>query len=116
MPEAPSGCGRRAGDVNSITVGDNTNLQDGVVVHVARTALGSPAPTIIGHNVTVGAQLHAAPRAPVPPVRAESLRSDQKGCAEISYCRRFKEVRDHQDWHCRASAALAYLTGREFGI
>lgn len=49
------------GDVNSIIVGDNTNLQDGVVVHVAKTALGSPAPTIIGHNVTVGhaAILHA---------------------------------------------------------
>lgn len=48
---------RFAGDVNSITVGDNTNLQDGVVVHVAKTALGSPCPTIIGHNVTVGASI-----------------------------------------------------------
>ena len=44
-----------AGDVNSISVGDNTNLQDGVVVHVAKTALGDPSPTTIGSNVSVGA-------------------------------------------------------------
>lgn len=55
---------RPAGDVNTITVGDNTNLQDGVVVHVAKTALGSPAPTIIGHNVTVG-EPAVAPSAPL---------------------------------------------------
>jgi len=49
------------GDVNSIEVGDNTNLQDGVVVHVAKTALGPPSPTSIGSNVTIGhaAMIHA---------------------------------------------------------
>lgn len=50
------------GDVNSIRVGSNTNLQDGVVVHVAReSASGSPRPTVVGSNATVGhsAVLHA---------------------------------------------------------
>lgn len=43
-----------AGDVNSISVGKNTNIQDGAVVHVARHSLGEPAPTVIGNNVTIG--------------------------------------------------------------
>lgn len=51
------------GDVNSIFVGDNTNIQDNVTVHVARHAIGGqPKPTVIGSNVTVGhgATIHAA--------------------------------------------------------
>jgi carbonic anhydrase/acetyltransferase-like protein (isoleucine patch superfamily) len=41
------------GDVNSIRIGDRTNIQDGTVIHVMR---GTHA-TRIGHDVTVG---HAA--------------------------------------------------------
>lgn len=44
-----------AGDVNGITVGESTNIQDCAVVHVARHSLGEPAPTVIGNNVTIGA-------------------------------------------------------------
>eukprot|EP00879_Flechtneria_rotunda_P000838 GHRR01000963.1.p1 GENE.GHRR01000963.1~~GHRR01000963.1.p1 ORF type:complete len:310 (+),score=93.64 GHRR01000963.1:189-1118(+) len=54
------------GDINTITVGDKTNIQDNVVVHVARHSLsnvrgGAPQPTLIGSAVTVGhaATLHA---------------------------------------------------------
>lgn len=47
--------GTCAGDVNNIEVGDNTNIQDGVTVHVARhNPQGNVAPTIIGSNVTIG--------------------------------------------------------------
>ena len=47
------------GDVNHITVGDNTNIQDGVTVHVARhNPQGKVAPTVIGNNVTVGGTCH----------------------------------------------------------
>jgi gamma-carbonic anhydrase len=42
------------GDVNAIIVGDNTNIQDNVVVHVAKNAVKGPRPTIIGDNVTIG--------------------------------------------------------------
>ena len=46
------------GDVNSITVGENTNIQDGVVIHVAKNnPEGKPAPTVIGNNVTIGTPL-----------------------------------------------------------
>ena len=38
------------GDVNYITIGDDTNIQDGVVVH----ATYLKAPTIIGSRVSVG--------------------------------------------------------------
>ncbi|EIE20136.1 gamma-carbonic anhydrase [Coccomyxa subellipsoidea C-169] len=51
------------GDVNHIVVGNNTNIQDGVTVHVARhNPQGKVAPTTIGNNVTVGhgAIIHAA--------------------------------------------------------
>ena len=41
------------GDVNTIRIGDRTNIQDGTVIHVMR---GTHA-TTIGHEVTVG---HAA--------------------------------------------------------
>jgi len=50
------GCTLR-GDVSSITVGENTNIQDGTVVHVST---GKPG-TRIGANVTIGhmALIHA---------------------------------------------------------
>eukprot|EP00878_Enallax_costatus_P004912 GHUV01005167.1.p1 GENE.GHUV01005167.1~~GHUV01005167.1.p1 ORF type:complete len:283 (+),score=59.39 GHUV01005167.1:213-1061(+) len=53
------------GDINAIVVGDKTNIQDNVVVHVARHSIGTGSsgaqPTIIGSAVTVGhgATLHA---------------------------------------------------------
>jgi carbonic anhydrase/acetyltransferase-like protein (isoleucine patch superfamily) len=37
------------GDMNSITIGENTNIQDNSVVHV-----DSDHPTVLGDNVTVG--------------------------------------------------------------
>ncbi|HCX84506.1 MAG TPA: gamma carbonic anhydrase family protein [Micrococcales bacterium] len=40
------------GDIASITIGERTNLQDGVVVHVDQAF-----PTVVGHGVSVG---HAA--------------------------------------------------------
>lgn len=43
------GCVLR-GDVNSIRVGSNTNIQDGTVVHVTRARFG----TSIGSGVTIG--------------------------------------------------------------
>ena len=49
---------RRTGDVNAISVGANTNIQDGTVVHVARhNPKGQQAPTTIGDNVTIGSGL-----------------------------------------------------------
>ena len=50
------------GDVNSIRIGSQTNIQDNTVIHVAKTNVGGvAAPTIIGDRVTVGhnAILHA---------------------------------------------------------
>lgn len=48
------GCVLR-GDVNSISVGSGTNIQDNSLVHVAKSNLsGNVIPTIIGDNVTVG--------------------------------------------------------------
>jgi carbonic anhydrase/acetyltransferase-like protein (isoleucine patch superfamily) len=41
------------GDVNYITIGDYTNIQDNVVVHAAKIAKND-FPTIIGNNVTIG--------------------------------------------------------------
>jgi carbonic anhydrase/acetyltransferase-like protein (isoleucine patch superfamily) len=51
------GCVLR-GDVQSITIGDRTNIQDGTVIHVTRKI----GPTVIGSEVTVGhmALIHAA--------------------------------------------------------
>ncbi len=45
------------GDVNNITIGARTNIQDGTVIHVSSTTQG----TYIGNDVTVGhmALLHA---------------------------------------------------------
>ncbi|CAI9755879.1 unnamed protein product [Fraxinus pennsylvanica] len=48
------GCVLR-GDVNSISVGSRTNIQDNSLVHVAKSNInGKVLPTIIGDNVTVG--------------------------------------------------------------
>ncbi len=46
------------GDVNSIRIGERTNIQDGSTVHVTRVT----GPTVIGNGVTVGhnALIHAA--------------------------------------------------------
>ncbi|MBA4274185.1 MAG: gamma carbonic anhydrase family protein [Alphaproteobacteria bacterium] len=51
------GCVLR-GDVQSITIGARTNIQDGTVIHVTREI----GPTVIGAEVTVGhmALIHAA--------------------------------------------------------
>jgi carbonic anhydrase/acetyltransferase-like protein (isoleucine patch superfamily) len=45
------------GDMNKITVGENTNVQDGSVIHV-----DSNSPAVIGDNVTIGhkAIIHGA--------------------------------------------------------
>ena len=37
------------GDINYITIGDNSNIQDGSVVHI-----GYKEPVIVGKNVTIG--------------------------------------------------------------
>ena len=44
------------GDVNSITIGARTNIQDGTVLHVTRKSENNPDgnPLIIGSDVTVG--------------------------------------------------------------
>ncbi|MEW6414171.1 MAG: gamma carbonic anhydrase family protein [Pseudomonadota bacterium] len=44
------------GDVNSIAVGDATNIQDNSVLHVSHKTAGNPAggPLVIGARVTVG--------------------------------------------------------------
>ncbi|MEX0924278.1 MAG: gamma carbonic anhydrase family protein [Rhodovibrionaceae bacterium] len=51
------------GDVNRIVVGEDTNIQDGTVVHVddARDDLPGGLPTLIGAKITIGhmALLHA---------------------------------------------------------
>ncbi|KAF5190261.1 Carnitine operon protein caie [Thalictrum thalictroides] len=48
------GCVLR-GDVNSISVGSGTNIQDNALVHVAKSNIsGKVVPTIIGNNVTIG--------------------------------------------------------------
>lgn len=40
------------GDVNKIAIGNNSNIQDRVVVHVS--SKDGATPTIIGNNVTIG--------------------------------------------------------------
>jgi carbonic anhydrase/acetyltransferase-like protein (isoleucine patch superfamily) len=44
------------GDVNTITIGDRTNIQDGTILHVTRKSASNPDgnPLIIGEDVTVG--------------------------------------------------------------
>jgi len=52
-----------AGDVNSVSIGEKTSVQDNAVVHVARHNVGGqPQPTVIGSSVTIGpgATIHAA--------------------------------------------------------
>lgn len=46
------------GDVNTIRIGERTNIQDGTVVHVTRKT----GPTMIGSGITIGhsALIHAA--------------------------------------------------------
>ncbi|NTS78626.1 gamma carbonic anhydrase family protein [Catenovulum sp. SM1970] len=50
------------GDVNKITIGDRTNVQDGAVLHVTRSSSSNPDgyPLVIGNDVTLGhkAMLH----------------------------------------------------------
>ena len=50
------------GDVNSITVGARSNIQDGSVLHVSHKTVAKPegSPLVIGEDVTVGhkAMLH----------------------------------------------------------
>lgn len=47
------------GDVNSITIGARTSIQDGTVVHVSHKAEFNPEgdPTYVGDDVTVGHQV-----------------------------------------------------------
>lgn len=48
------GCVLR-GDINSISIGSGTNIQDNSLVHVAKSNIsGNVMPTTIGNNVTVG--------------------------------------------------------------
>lgn len=44
------------GDVNKITIGDRTNVQDGTVLHVTRSSNSHPEgfPLVIGDDVTIG--------------------------------------------------------------
>lgn len=44
------------GDVNYMTIGKNTNIQDGTILHVTRKTPSNPQgyPLIIGNDVTVG--------------------------------------------------------------
>ena len=44
------------GDVNTITIGERTNIQDGTVLHVTRKSAGNPNGNLlaIGADVTVG--------------------------------------------------------------
>ncbi len=51
------GCVLR-GDVQSITIGDRSNIQDGTIIHVTREI----GPSVVGKGVTVGhkALIHAA--------------------------------------------------------
>lgn len=50
------------GDVNKITIGDRTNIQDGVVIHTLYEGSPHPSQTVIGDDVSVGhnAIIHGA--------------------------------------------------------
>ncbi len=50
------------GDVNSIVIGDRTNIQDGTVIHTLFSGSKNPSKTIIGNDVSVGhnATIHGA--------------------------------------------------------
>ena len=53
------------GDVNNIKIGENTNIQDGTIIHVSSNGFSANGkmgyPTVIGDNVTIGhnATIHA---------------------------------------------------------
>lgn len=42
------------GDVNSIRIGDRTNIQDGVVIHTLYDGSPHPSQTVIGNDVSIG--------------------------------------------------------------
>ncbi len=46
------------GDVNKMTIGERTNIQDGTILHLTRTSKAHPDgfPLIIGDDVTIGHQ------------------------------------------------------------
>ena len=50
------------GDVNTITIGDRTNIQDGVVIHTLYDGSKQPSQTHIGSDVSIGhnAVIHGA--------------------------------------------------------
>ena len=50
------------GDVNKITIGDRTNIQDGTVIHTLYDKSPNPSQTHIGNDVSVGhnATIHGA--------------------------------------------------------
>lgn len=50
------------GDVNTITVGDRTNIQDGAVIHTLYDGSKNPSQTHIGNDVSIGhnATVHGA--------------------------------------------------------
>ncbi|HJI18818.1 MAG: gamma carbonic anhydrase family protein [Alistipes sp.] len=50
------------GDVNTITIGDRTNIQDGVVIHTLYDGSKHPSQTHIGSDVSIGhnAVIHGA--------------------------------------------------------
>lgn len=50
------------GDVNKITIGDRTNIQDGVVIHTLYDGSKNPSQTHIGNDVSIGhnATIHGA--------------------------------------------------------
>lgn len=50
------------GDVNTITIGDRTNIQDGTVIHTLYDGSKHPSQTHIGNDVSVGhnATVHGA--------------------------------------------------------
>ncbi len=50
------------GDVNKITIGEGTNIQDGTVIHTLYDGSPSPSQTHIGNGVSVGhnATIHGA--------------------------------------------------------
>lgn len=50
------------GDVNAITVGDRTNIQDGTVIHTLYDGSKHPSQTHIGNDVSIGhnATIHGA--------------------------------------------------------
>ena len=50
------------GDVNKITIGDRTNIQDGAVIHTLYDKSPKPSQTHIGNDVSVGhnATIHGA--------------------------------------------------------